>query len=679
MINQFYIDYIKAIENPDRVGWNGKVWTAPQYKGYDKNQRGYGIDIVKNDSAKRLTQNRPGQWLTEEEADKLMREHLQYVYGAAQKHIEGFDNLSDRRKAALLGMLYRGDSVNKNRHIIDINEPDDNKFFESISNYYKSKGLNERARNSSNFFNNQQTNFQIPMKWEQWEPPMKFKNGGLIRKMQTAAGGPIQLTPEEQKYLEWSKMTPEQKREYRNNRINAELQRGPDIKHFWEAFQTYIGNRDPENPNLNIGIVNATPGRATPQQIQQSAKLMETINKYWKSLGKLKVRLSGGRATSGILTKPGTAPTTFNGQNINYITSPKGGNVTHKFYTDQGSEYILTKDGFARRVKSPHNNTLGQGSGPMEWNAANSDAGLHNWNEGTTIFTEGEDGKLFNTAFYKLNDFGFKPGTYGLARKGEKARIMLIDPKTKQWRAAMLSDVYPTTVKQGLQADRVMETNYSDVPKLGWHILEKANGGWHPGSPVAFIEGLKQGGKMNILEFLKKGSGIHIKEKNKGSFTRWCGGNVTSECIKRGKNSSNPKIRKKATFADNAGHFKHKKGGKAFVNGVNILDSNPDAYKHVKKKKYLYGGTVINWSPIQQSLQWQQDNSDYIRQKEEQKLQQKIREEELKAQKINTITNGITSIGGQLLQNLPIFKSSVKTTVPSANTISNTAKNTFWE
>ena len=89
---------------------------------------------------------------------------------------------------------------------------------------------------------------------------------------------------------------------------------------------------------------------------------------------------------------------------------------------------------------------------------------------------------------------------------------------------------------------------------------------------------------MNILEFLKNGSGIHIKEKNKGSFTRWCGGNVTEECIRRGKNSSNPKIRKKATFADNARHFKHKKGGKVFVEGVNVLDSNPKAYKEVKKK-----------------------------------------------------------------------------------------------
>ena len=86
----------------------------------------------------------------------------------------------------------------------------------------------------------------------------------------------------------------------------------------------------------------------------------------------------------------------------------------------------------------------------------------------------------------------------------------------------------------------------------------------------------KDGGKMNILEFLKNGSKIHIKEKNKGTFTRWCGGNVTDECIQRGKNSSNPKIRKKATFADNARHFKHRLGGsivEAFKLRRQILNS----------------------------------------------------------------------------------------------------------
>ena len=66
---------------------------------------------------------------------------------------------------------------------------------------------------------------------------------------------------------------------------------------------------------------------------------------------------------------------------------------------------------------------------------------------------------------------------------------------------------------------------------------------------------------MNILDFLKNGSKIHIKPSQKGSFTKYCNGKVTEECIRRGKNSPDPKIRKKATFADNARHFKHKSGG----------------------------------------------------------------------------------------------------------------------
>ena len=86
----------------------------------------------------------------------------------------------------------------------------------------------------------------------------------------------------------------------------------------------------------------------------------------------------------------------------------------------------------------------------------------------------------------------------------------------------------------------------------------------------------KQGGKMNILEFLKNGSGIHIKEKNKGKFTSYCGGKVTDKCIQKGKNSSNPVIRKRATFADNARHFKHRLGGsivEAFKLRRQILNS----------------------------------------------------------------------------------------------------------
>ena len=60
---------------------------------------------------------------------------------------------------------------------------------------------------------------------------------------------------------------------------------------------------------------------------------------------------------------------------------------------------------------------------------------------------------------------------------------------------------------------------------------------------------------------LKKGSKIHIKKENRGKFSDYCGGKVTSECIQRGKNSPDPKIRKRATFAANARKWKHADGG----------------------------------------------------------------------------------------------------------------------
>lgn len=59
-----------------------------------------------------------------------------------------------------------------------------------------------------------------------------------------------------------------------------------------------------------------------------------------------------------------------------------------------------------------------------------------------------------------------------------------------------------------------------------------------------------------IVRF-KNGSKIHIKKKNRGKFTQYCGGNVTEECIRKGKKSSNAAIRKRAIFAENARGWKH--------------------------------------------------------------------------------------------------------------------------
>ena len=65
-----------------------------------------------------------------------------------------------------------------------------------------------------------------------------------------------------------------------------------------------------------------------------------------------------------------------------------------------------------------------------------------------------------------------------------------------------------------------------------------------------------------------KGGKIHIKKANRGKFTKYCGGKVTSECIAKGKRSSNPAVRKRATFAANARKWHHAFGGDLLTHGA---------------------------------------------------------------------------------------------------------------
>ena len=75
------------------------------------------------------------------------------------------------------------------------------------------------------------------------------------------------------------------------------------------------------------------------------------------------------------------------------------------------------------------------------------------------------------------------------------------------------------------------------------------------------IDKLSNVERVDAIEAFKKGNKIHIKKENRGKFTDYCGGKVTSECIQRGKNSSDPKIRRRATFAANVRKWKHQSGG----------------------------------------------------------------------------------------------------------------------
>lgn len=96
----------------------------------------------------------------------------------------------------------------------------------------------------------------------------------------------------------------------------------------------------------------------------------------------------------------------------------------------------------------------------------------------------------------------------------------------------------------------------------------------------------------------KNGGGIHIKKANRGKFTEYCGGKVTSACIARGKHSSSPAVRKRATFAQNARGWKHADGGplgRATSVGYLYDVENPDrrGISPIFNEAYLYDPNTL--------------------------------------------------------------------------------------
>lgn len=95
---------------------------------------------------------------------------------------------------------------------------------------------------------------------------------------------------------------------------------------------------------------------------------------------------------------------------------------------------------------------------------------------------------------------------------------------------------------------------------LGIKALNAVNKGRLTSLPNSF--------ESSELNTFAKGGKIHIKPENRGKFTKYCGGKVTSECIARGKRSSDPAVRKRATFAANARKWHHAFGGDLLTNGA---------------------------------------------------------------------------------------------------------------
>ena len=97
--------------------------------------------------------------------------------------------------------------------------------------------------------------------------------------------------------------------------------------------------------------------------------------------------------------------------------------------------------------------------------------------------------------------------------------------------------------------------------------------------------------KRVLLPKSKNGSNIHIKKSHEGNFTDYCGGKVTDECIQKGKSSHNPKIRKMATFAQNARKWKHLDGGKVqYALFGDKIAKVVASVQNVLGNKYVQGG-----------------------------------------------------------------------------------------
>lgn len=100
-----------------------------------------------------------------------------------------------------------------------------------------------------------------------------------IRKAQMG----LQLTPEASRYMEWETLSPDQQWTYRKNRAKAYLNSGPSIPNLWEAFNSIIGNRDPENPFLQTGEPPSVGFRAPFSP--RAARTWDYLQKMAKRIG----------------------------------------------------------------------------------------------------------------------------------------------------------------------------------------------------------------------------------------------------------------------------------------------------------------------------------------------------------------------------------------------------------
>ncbi len=187
--SSFVAQYIRAIENPDSVGFHrGMVenyWYQPPKRGYDPNNRGFGVDVEHNKKTQKVVQGRAGKWLTEAEERELRNSHIDEVKDVLKRWTPKVlaTPPSDTKQAMALGMLYRGDGIGnilKNPALRDaFYSGSDAEFQKAVNDYYETKGLSRRAQSHNQFMGTQ----AVKPVWQEegYQAKTSYGDGGTLK------------------------------------------------------------------------------------------------------------------------------------------------------------------------------------------------------------------------------------------------------------------------------------------------------------------------------------------------------------------------------------------------------------------------------------------------------------------------------------------------------------------
>lgn len=164
----------------------------------------------------------------------------------------------------------------------------------------------------------------------------------------------------------------------------------------------------------------------------------------------------GFKYAKGKLTRPSTAPTQWNGEEIASIKDTSGNQAVSKFYSANGSEYVFTNEGTTRRIKYADPATEGKDQGVQDWK--------------DTYFLDTKD-SLYKDLFGNTNFTENKDAFKNLRVDPSTRKIVFDDSETGETRPLMLSDVTPETETLDQDHDFTLPASRGE-PKVGNTLVE---------------------------------------------------------------------------------------------------------------------------------------------------------------------------------------------------------------